>query len=242
MGPPSTSAVTVVARLKPFLPHEQTGTKPAIKCMPDGRSVELLAPSGERKSFTFEAAFEPDATQEAFFHNAGVPALIDSALGGYASTVFAFGQTGAGKTYTMAGSAGATSDKSAKARAPFATERLTGAPGLVHMTAQWLYKRIDELPDLSFTVRATYLEIYNEQARRAAPRGSRGGSAATALRLPRRGASPLRMPPRAPAVARPSRGRPSACARHRRLRTSFRQRPRRWRCGGRRAAAFTSRT
>lgn len=164
MGTPSTSAVTVVSRLRPILAHEQTGTRPAIACLPDGRSVELRTPNGELKSFTFERAFDADTTQERFFHNAGVPALIDSALSGYASTVFAFGQTGAGKTFTMAGTAGAPSDKARSARVSTpAAERVPSAPGLVHLTAQWLYKRIAELPDLKFTVRATYLEIYNEQ-------------------------------------------------------------------------------
>ncbi|KAJ1637952.1 P-loop containing nucleoside triphosphate hydrolase protein, partial [Pavlovales sp. CCMP2436] len=76
-------------------------------------------------------------------------------LNRYASTVFAFGQTGAGKTFTMAGSAGATSEKATKARAAMLpSER----------PPQLLYQRIDELrSELKFTVRATYLEIYNEQ-------------------------------------------------------------------------------
>lgn len=152
-----------MTRLKPLLPHEKTRTPPAIICLPDGRSVELAMPNAEAKRFTFETAFPPDISQERFFQEAGVPGLIESALDGYAATVFAFGQTGAGKTYTMAGTAGATSKEAVKARAATPEAERESSPGLVHMTARWLYHRIEALPETKFAVRVTYLEIYNEQ-------------------------------------------------------------------------------
>lgn len=44
-----------------------------------------------------------DVPQHEFFHVSGILPLLDSAIQGYAATVFAYGQTGAGKTFTMSG-------------------------------------------------------------------------------------------------------------------------------------------
>jgi kinesin family member 6/9 len=57
-----------------------------------------------------------------------------------------YGQTGAGKTYTMTG----------------ATENYSQR-GIIPRTIQHLFKEIQNRPDRSYTVRIGYLEIYNEQ-------------------------------------------------------------------------------
>ena len=65
---------------------------------------------------------------------------------GYNATCFAYGATGAGKTYTMLG-----------------TENVYGVMGL---TFQELFKRIDmQKKDKEFKILMSYLEIYNENIR-----------------------------------------------------------------------------
>ena len=54
-------------------------------------------------SFTFDTVFGPDSRQEDVFEH--VRPMIDDAINGYTSTVFAFGMTGSGKTHTISGSA-----------------------------------------------------------------------------------------------------------------------------------------
>ena len=49
----------------------------------------------------FDKAFEKDSTQAEVYE--GVRPLITAALEGYNSTIFAYGQTGTGKTHTMLG-------------------------------------------------------------------------------------------------------------------------------------------
>ncbi|KAH9389914.1 Kinesin- protein 12 [Tyrophagus putrescentiae] len=55
------------------------------------------------RSFGFNVIFEPEARQEDVFEHSGVKRLIDMALDGFACTVFAYGQTSTGKTFTLTG-------------------------------------------------------------------------------------------------------------------------------------------
>ncbi len=67
-------------------------------------------------------------------------------LEGYNGTVLCYGQTGAGKTFSMTG----------------ATENYQQR-GLIPRTIQHVFKEIQNRQDRSFTVRIGYIEIYNEQ-------------------------------------------------------------------------------
>lgn len=54
------------------------------------------------KKFTFDRAFGPESRQSEVYQ-AVVSPLIEEVLAGYNCTVFAYGQTGTGKTHTMIG-------------------------------------------------------------------------------------------------------------------------------------------
>uniref|UniRef100_A0A158PH03 Kinesin-like protein n=1 Tax=Angiostrongylus costaricensis TaxID=334426 RepID=A0A158PH03_ANGCS len=90
------------------------------------------------RQFSFDAAFGPNSTQMDI-HDATTASLINSLLAGYNATVFAYGATGSGKTFTMIGT----------------KER----PGLMSLLTQSLYQKIS-LDD--YQVQLSYLEIYNE--------------------------------------------------------------------------------
>uniref|UniRef100_A0A672NN19 Kinesin-like protein n=1 Tax=Sinocyclocheilus grahami TaxID=75366 RepID=A0A672NN19_SINGR len=72
--------------------------------------------------------------------------LIEGLISGYNATVFAYGPTGCGKTYTMLG-----------------TDR---EPGIYVRTLNDLFKAIEETSDdMQYNVSMSYLEIYNEMIR-----------------------------------------------------------------------------
>lgn len=71
--------------------------------------------------------------------------LLPKVLNGYNATVFAYGATGAGKTYTMLG-----------------TEE---EPGIMFRTLHDLFIEIAKMSDLVCQVSMSYLEIYNELIR-----------------------------------------------------------------------------
>ena len=69
--------------------------------------------------------------------------LCDGLLNGFNSTVFAYGQTGAGKTHTMLGS--------------------EQNPGIMFNTMKEIFKAMKKHSiDREYTIRVSFLEIYNE--------------------------------------------------------------------------------
>eukprot|EP01052_Picozoa_sp_SAG31_P009514 SAG31_NODE_501_length_14835_cov_11.191979_1_plen_303_part_00 len=104
--------------------------------------------SGTQKSirFTFDKVFNgPDATQAQVYEYSARPS-IDDVLEGYNATIFAYGQTGAGKTHTMIGT---RSD-----------------PGIIPRCIQQLFSKIVARgKDVQFAVRASFVEVYNEVIR-----------------------------------------------------------------------------
>ncbi|KAG2643473.1 hypothetical protein PVAP13_2KG337400 [Panicum virgatum] len=69
--------------------------------------------------------------------------IVDSVIRGFNGTVFAYGQTNSGKTYTMRGSA--------------------NEPGIIPLAVHDLFQCIEEHMDREFLVRMSYMEIYNEE-------------------------------------------------------------------------------
>ncbi|CAD8210486.1 unnamed protein product [Paramecium pentaurelia] len=93
--------------------------------------------------FTFDKVLQ-NASQEVVFDICGKE-LIHSALGGYSGTIMAYGQTGAGKTFTMMGS-----QIDYKYR------------GMMPRCISLLFQEIEARYEQQITVGVSYLEIYNE--------------------------------------------------------------------------------
>ncbi|SCU95388.1 LADA_0G15346g1_1 [Lachancea dasiensis] len=100
--------------------------------------------SGEQK-FVFDRVFNMDSSQMEVYEATARP-LLDSVLDGFNSTVFAYGATGCGKTYTVSGP--------------------PENPGIIFLTMQELFAKMEEMNDKKrFELTASYLEIYNETIR-----------------------------------------------------------------------------
>ncbi|XP_029418115.1 kinesin-like protein KIF9 isoform X7 [Nannospalax galili] len=85
-----------------------------------------------------------DASQDLVYETVAKDA-VSQALDGYNGTIMCYGQTGAGKTYTMTG----------------ATENYKHR-GILPRALQQVFRMIEEHPTQAITVRVSYLEIYNE--------------------------------------------------------------------------------
>ena len=98
--------------------------------------------------FTFDEVFDIGTSQEEVFNIAAKPA-VNSVLEGYNSTIFAYGQTGTGKTFTMEG---------------FTYNNLDNSRGIIPRTIESIFSYIESNSnkDTKFIIRAAYLQIYNE--------------------------------------------------------------------------------
>jgi len=97
-------AVRVICRIRPLLPGEQAAKQESVVHRRDTFSVHVDAGPAHRDEgglFEFDACWAPGTQEEVFQDTMD---LVQSAVDGYNVTIFAFGQTGAGKTFTMHGS------------------------------------------------------------------------------------------------------------------------------------------
>jgi hypothetical protein len=97
------SAIQVVVRLRPINDAEKKhGTLPVITGKTQERSVTVIKGKGRKQlksCYTFDNVFTAFSTQEEVFE-ATVKPVITEVMRGFESTVFAYGQTGTGKTHT----------------------------------------------------------------------------------------------------------------------------------------------
>ena len=133
-------AIAVVVRVR-----AQEGSTKCLSVRPEG---QVVLHGAADKAFTFDSVFDQGASQQELFDAVGKP-LCDHALAGYNTTIFAYGQTGAGKTFTMHGPDGA--DEASRGLVPRAIDHLFK-----------LMAREERCSGTSYQVNASYLEIYNE--------------------------------------------------------------------------------
>lgn len=117
-------AVRVFCRIRPLSVNEIASNQTEVIRRRDAFSVEVDAGILDRDSggvFEFDACWAPGMQQEVFEDTAD---LVQSAVDGYNVTILAYGQTGAGKTYTMYGHEAPEIGLEARGICPRAVEEL----------------------------------------------------------------------------------------------------------------------
>ncbi|XP_078004966.1 uncharacterized protein LOC110223091 [Phascolarctos cinereus] len=132
-------AVTVCVRVRPLISREQDlGDAAQLHWKTEER---LISQTDGTRSFSFDRVFHSNETTEKVYEEMAVP-IIRSAIQGYNGTIFAYGQTASGKTYTMMGSADGL--------------------GVIPKAINDIFIKIKEIPEREFLLRVSYMEIYNE--------------------------------------------------------------------------------
>ncbi|XP_031659514.1 kinesin-like protein KIF3B isoform X1 [Oncorhynchus kisutch] len=99
------------------------------------------------KVFTFDSVYDWNSKQVDLYDETFRP-LVDSVLLGFNGTIFAYGQTGTGKTYTMEG---VRNDPERR--------------GVIPNSFEHVFTHISRSQNQQYLVRASYLEIYQEEIR-----------------------------------------------------------------------------
>jgi hypothetical protein len=99
-------AVKVVVRCRPMNKQEKIDTRTkVVKVTPKKGTIEITDPANDGedpKGYTFDAVYDWDCRQRDVYDETAHP-LIEQVLEGYNGTIFAYGQTGCGKSFTMMG-------------------------------------------------------------------------------------------------------------------------------------------
>ncbi|KAL9102512.1 MAG: hypothetical protein Q9163_002347 [Psora crenata] len=118
-----------------------------------GKNVELsMGPSAlSNKTYHFDKVFSPAADQSMIYDDVVKP-ILDEMLQGYNCTIFAYGQTGTGKTYTMSGDMSDT------------LGLISDSAGIIPRVLHSLFSRL-EGDDGETSVKCSFIELYNEELR-----------------------------------------------------------------------------
>ncbi|XP_019610104.2 kinesin-like protein KIFC3 isoform X5 [Rhinolophus sinicus] len=138
--------IRVIARVRPVTKEDGEGPEAtnAVTFDPDDDSIIHLLHKGKPVSFELDKVFSSKASQQDVFQE--VQALITSCIDGFNVCIFAYGQTGAGKTYTMEGT--------------------PENPGINQRALQLLFSEVQEkASDWEYTITVSVAEIYNEVLR-----------------------------------------------------------------------------
>ncbi|XP_005105009.1 kinesin-like protein KIF3A isoform X4 [Aplysia californica] len=145
--------VRVVVRSRPMNDKEkETSCVEVVKIEEVRGTVNVKNPQGmpsePPKTFTFDIVFGPDCKQLDVYNKVARP-VVDCVLEGYNGTIFAYGQTGTGKTFTMEG-----------------LRAIPEKRGIIPNSFAHIFGHIAKAEgDTRFLVRVSYLEIYNEEVR-----------------------------------------------------------------------------
>ncbi|XP_019201318.1 centromere-associated protein E isoform X6 [Oreochromis niloticus] len=139
------SAVKVCVRVRPLIAREESASENAepvqIFWKADKKSIHQIDDGNSTKSFSFDRVFAADETTSQLYNDIAKP-LVVSTVEGYNGTIFAYGQTSSGKTFTMMG-----------------TSR---TPGVIPQAVEDVFQTIKNFPKKEFLLRVSYMEIYNE--------------------------------------------------------------------------------
>ncbi|KAJ4928849.1 hypothetical protein JOQ06_004472 [Pogonophryne albipinna] len=140
------SAVKVCVRVRPLIPREDCAASENAEPVhyfwkADAKSIYQSDDGNSSKSFSFDRVFTAEETTNQLYQAIAKP-LVVSSVQGYNGTIFAYGQTSSGKTFTMMGS-----------------DRF---PGVLPMAVEDVFQTIKSCPKKEFLLRVSYMEIYNE--------------------------------------------------------------------------------
>ena len=142
--------------MRPLNEREAANSKPGWRALPTYNAITQLDSKGEPvqgATYSMDNVFDTESNTKDLYSSVCMP-VVANVVKGINGTIFAYGQTSSGKTFTMQGAQGADS-------------------GVLQLAAETIFAQIQATPDREFKLRASYLEIYNENLRDLLADGAR---------------------------------------------------------------------
>ncbi|KAI5139242.1 Kinesin-Like Protein Kif17 [Manis pentadactyla] len=147
----ASESVKVVVRCRPMNRRERELNCQCVVTVDSARGQCFIQNPGAAreppKQFTFDGAYYMEHFTEQIYNEIAYP-LVEGVTEGYNGTIFAYGQTGSGKSFTMQGLPDPPSQR-----------------GIIPRAFEHIFESIQCAENTKFLVRASYLEIYNEDVR-----------------------------------------------------------------------------
>ncbi|XP_045837337.1 kinesin-like protein KIF17 isoform X1 [Meles meles] len=147
----ASESVKVVVRCRPMNQRERELNCQPVVTVDSARGQCFIQNPGAAdeppKQFTFDGAYSMDHFTEQIYNEIAYP-LVEGVTEGYNGTIFAYGQTGSGKSFTMQGLPDPPSQR-----------------GVIPRAFEHVFESVQCAENTKFLVRASYLEIYNEDVR-----------------------------------------------------------------------------
>lgn len=145
-------AIQVVVRCRPMNSKEKNeNRRHIIDIDSEAHTVSIRNPDNQNenpKLFTYDATYDEN-TKQKFFYEESCFSVIEGTLEGFNSTIFAYGQTGCGKSFTMQGPS--TTDEEMR--------------GVIPNSFYHIFQFVKSSKGIEFLIRCSYLELYNEEIR-----------------------------------------------------------------------------
>jgi len=147
--------IQVFVRCRPLNDTEKAQRSYSVVDTPNSKEITIKekATSSLTKTFQFDKVFGIKSKQLEVYRSVVEP-LIGQVMQGYNCTVFAYGQTGTGKTFTMEGGDGRDD--------PNMTWENDPTAGIIPRALAQLFDELRMQQDAEFSVRVSFLELYNE--------------------------------------------------------------------------------
>eukprot|EP00762_Andalucia_godoyi_P003834 ANDGO_08538.mRNA.1 Kinesin-like protein KIN-5C len=146
--------VKVVVRCRPMnIKEAQSGSTQVVFAEADTHEVKIqqnIASKYVSKVYTFDEVFSSNSTQAEVYDRAVQP-IVEEVLEGYNCTIFAYGQTSTGKTFTMEGERDLQDGR-------IVTEK----SGVIFRAVNQIFNALGN-DEVEYTVRVSCLELYNEE-------------------------------------------------------------------------------
>jgi len=148
--------IQVFVRCRPLNKAEKEARSYSVVDCPNSREVTVKEKqmSSITKTFQFDKVFGIQSKQLDVYRSVVEP-LIGQVMQGYNCTVFAYGQTGTGKTFTMEGGDGRDE--------PGMTWENDPTSGIIPRALAQLFDELRVQQEAEFSVRVSFLELYNEE-------------------------------------------------------------------------------
>ncbi|KAK2948018.1 putative Kinesin-II 85 kDa subunit [Blattamonas nauphoetae] len=141
-------SVVVGVRVRPLNSKEKKEKCTEIQKI-SGKSITVTDPASSKntKTYSFDYVYGPTTEQKTVFNDVGL-LYLENAWKGFNCTLFAYGQTGAGKSFSMTGDMASEATR-----------------GIIPRGCEEMFNRIKSNTDenVSYEVRVSFLEMYNEK-------------------------------------------------------------------------------